>query len=98
MKLDISEFAHHKLHVFEPSMQIAEATHQFVFGYIRFAHFAAGMILIVGFLGRIYWAFVGNHHAKQLFILPVWNRHCVTTDCRPRPTSPRTTGSWGLRG
>ena len=25
-----------------PSMQIAEATHQFVFGYIRFAHFAAG--------------------------------------------------------
>lgn len=25
MKLDISEFAHHKLHVFEPSMQIAEA-------------------------------------------------------------------------
>ena len=25
MKLDISAFAHHKLHVFEPSMQIAEA-------------------------------------------------------------------------
>lgn len=58
-----------------PSMQIAEATHQFVFGYIRFAHFAAGMILTVGFLGRIYWAFVGNHHAKQMFVLPVWNRH-----------------------
>lgn len=58
-----------------PSMQIAEATHQFVFGYIRFAHFAAGMIMTVGFLGRIYWGFVGNHHARQLFILPVWNRH-----------------------
>ena len=58
-----------------PSMQIAEATHQFVFGYIRFAHFAAGMILTVGFFGRIYWAFVGNHHSRQLFILPVWNRH-----------------------
>lgn len=54
-----------------PSMQIAEATHQFVFGYIRFAHFAAGMILTVGFVGRIYWAFVGNHHARQLFTLPV---------------------------
>ena len=36
-----------------PSMQIDEATYQFVFGYIRFAHFAAGWILRVGFLGRI---------------------------------------------
>lgn len=54
-----------------PSMQIAEATHQFVFGYIRFAHFAAGMILTAGFFGRIYWAFVGNHHARQMFYLPV---------------------------
>ncbi|WP_172330628.1 Ni/Fe-hydrogenase, b-type cytochrome subunit [Mangrovicoccus sp. HB161399] len=58
-----------------PSMQIAEATHQFVFGYIRFAHFAAGQILAIGFLGRIYWAFVGNHHARQLFVLPVWSAH-----------------------
>jgi Ni/Fe-hydrogenase 1 B-type cytochrome subunit len=56
-----------------PTMQIAEATHQFVFGYIRFAHFAAAFIMTLGFIGRIYWAFVGNHHAKQLFILPVWN-------------------------
>jgi Ni/Fe-hydrogenase 1 B-type cytochrome subunit len=55
-----------------PSMQISEAVNQFVFGYIRFAHFAAGMILIFGFLGRIYWAFVGNHHARQLFYVPVW--------------------------
>ena len=56
-------------------MQIAEATHQFVFGYIRFAHFAAGWILTIGFMGRIYWAFVGNHHARQLFYIPVWNIH-----------------------
>lgn len=56
-----------------PSMQIAEATHQFVFGYIRFAHFAAGLILTVGFLGRIYWAIFGNHHARQLFYLPIFN-------------------------
>ncbi|KGM48040.1 Ni/Fe-hydrogenase, b-type cytochrome subunit [Pseudooceanicola atlanticus] len=54
-----------------PSMQIAEATHQFVFGYIRFAHFAAGMIMTVGFFGRIYWAFVGNSHARQMFYLPL---------------------------
>lgn len=55
-----------------PSMQISEATHQFVFGYIRFAHFAAGWILCIGFLGRIYWALVGNHHARQLFYVPFW--------------------------
>ncbi len=55
-----------------PSMQIAEATHQFVFGYIRFAHFAAAMIMTVGFFGRIYWAFAGNSHAKQMFMLPFW--------------------------
>ncbi len=56
-----------------PTMIIAEATHQFVFGYIRFAHFAAGMIMTVGFFGRIYWAFVGNSHARQMFKLPLLN-------------------------
>lgn len=55
-----------------PTMGSAEAYEQFIFGYIRFAHFAAGMILTVGFFGRIYWAFVGNHHARQLFYVPVW--------------------------
>ena len=34
-----------------PTMQIAEATHQFVFGYIRFAHFAAGHPLSVRRIG-----------------------------------------------
>lgn len=56
-----------------PSMQIGEAAQQFVFGYIRFTHFAAGMILTVGFLGRIYWAFFGNHHSRQLFYVPFWS-------------------------
>lgn len=51
-----------------------EASEHFLMGYIRFAHFAAGYVLLVGFLGRIYWAFVGNHHARQLFKLPVTNR------------------------
>lgn len=55
-----------------PSMQIGEATDQFVMGYIRFAHFAAAMILTVAFAGRIYWAIMGNHHARQLFYVPVW--------------------------
>lgn len=54
-----------------PTMDIAEATHQFVFGYIRFAHFAAGWILAIGFLGRMYWAIFGNSHARQMFYLPL---------------------------
>lgn len=58
-----------------PSMQIGEATDQFVFGYIRFAHFAAGWVLAIGFLGRVYWALVGNHHARQMFYVPVWSAH-----------------------
>lgn len=58
-----------------PSVGQHEAYNQFIFGYIRFAHFAAGMILTVGFLGRAYWAIIGNHHARQLFYLPVWNGH-----------------------
>ncbi|PTW51379.1 MULTISPECIES: Ni/Fe-hydrogenase, b-type cytochrome subunit [Rhodovulum] len=57
-----------------PTMEIAEATDQFVFGYIRFAHFASGMVLTVAFLGRIYFAFVGNRHARQLFYIPVWRK------------------------
>jgi Ni/Fe-hydrogenase 1 B-type cytochrome subunit len=57
-----------------PSMQIGEATDQFVFGYIRFAHFAAGWVLAIGFLGRIYWAFFGNHHSRQLFYVPFWSK------------------------
>jgi Ni/Fe-hydrogenase 1 B-type cytochrome subunit len=58
-----------------PSMQIGEPVSQFVFGYIRFAHFAAGQVLAIAFLGRIYWAFMGNHHARQLFYVPVWRRN-----------------------
>lgn len=57
-----------------PSMGTGEAYDQFIFGYIRFAHFAAGMILTVGFFGRLYWAAVGNHHARQLFYVPFWRR------------------------
>lgn len=51
-----------------------EAYNTFVMGYIRFAHFAAGYVLAVGLLGRMYWAVVGNHHARELFTLPVLRR------------------------
>jgi Ni/Fe-hydrogenase 1 B-type cytochrome subunit len=48
-----------------------EASDHFLMGYIRFVHFAAAYVFAVGFLGRIYWACVGNDYAKQLFRLPV---------------------------
>ncbi len=51
-----------------------EASEHFLMGYIRFVHFAAGYVLAVAFLARIYWAMVGNHHARQLFVLPIINR------------------------
>lgn len=51
-----------------------EAIDHYLMGYIRFAHFAAGYILAVGFLFRIYWAFMGNHHARQLFAPPLFSR------------------------
>lgn len=51
-----------------------EASSNFLMGYIRFAHFAAAYIFAVGFLGRVYWALVGNHHARELFTVPIFSR------------------------
>ena len=48
-----------------------EASANYLMGYIRFVHFAAGYVLLIGLLGRVYWAFVGNHHARELFTLPI---------------------------
>ncbi|MGO9391140.1 Ni/Fe-hydrogenase, b-type cytochrome subunit [Rhodoblastus sp.] len=55
-----------------PASLSGEASAHFQMGYIRFVHFAAGQIMAVGFLLRIYWAFVGNAHAKQIFYIPFW--------------------------
>lgn len=52
-----------------------EASDWFVMGYIRFAHFAAAYIFTIGFIGRIYWAFVGNHYSRELFCPPVFSRN-----------------------
>lgn len=51
-----------------------EASNHFLMGYIRFAHFSAGYILVIGFIGRIYWAFVGNSHAREIFLPPIFSR------------------------
>ncbi len=55
-----------------PSMP-GEASDNFLMGYIRFAHFAAGYVVAIGFLFRIYWAFVGNEPARQIIVPAVFN-------------------------
>ena len=50
-----------------------EASAHFLFGYIRFVHFSAGMILGVAFVLRLYAFLVGGHHARQIFYIPFWN-------------------------
>ena len=51
-----------------------EASAHYLMGYIRFAHFAAGYIMAVGLVARAYWALVGNHHAKELFWVPMFQK------------------------
>ena len=54
-----------------------EASDHFLMGYIRFTHFAAAYIFAIGFLARLYWAWWGNHHARQLFKLPILRKNFV---------------------
>lgn len=49
-----------------------EASAHYIMGDIRFVHFAAGHLLAAALLGRIYWALVGNLHARQIFVLPLF--------------------------
>ena len=48
-----------------------EASAHFLMGYIRFAHFTAAYCFAIGLLGRLYWAVVGNRHARELFSVPL---------------------------
>lgn len=50
-----------------------EASEHFVMGYIRFIHFAAAYILTIGLVFRVYWAIVGNEHARQLLLPPIFS-------------------------
>ena len=54
-----------------PSMS-GEASDHFVMGTFRLVHFTAAYVFAVGLIVRIYWAIVGNHYARELFIVPVW--------------------------
>jgi Ni/Fe-hydrogenase 1 B-type cytochrome subunit len=50
-----------------------EASLNYSFGYVRLIHFGAGQVLGIALLFRLIWAFLGNHHAHQLFAPPVWS-------------------------
>ena len=47
-----------------------EAWDTYFFAWIRLVHFAVSWVFIVAFAVRIYWAFVGNHHARSIFLPP----------------------------
>jgi Ni/Fe-hydrogenase 1 B-type cytochrome subunit len=49
-----------------------EASENYLMGYIRFAHFAAGYVFAIAFLLRIYWAIVGNKYAREIFLVPLY--------------------------
>ena len=48
-----------------------EASEHFLFGYIRFAHFASAYVFAILFAMRIVWAFIGNRFAREIFVVPV---------------------------
>jgi Ni/Fe-hydrogenase 1 B-type cytochrome subunit len=50
-----------------------EASDHFLMGYIRFAHFTAGYMVLIGFVFRIYWAFAGNKHAREIFVFKIFH-------------------------
>ena len=51
-----------------------EASDNFLFGYIRFAHFSAAYIITIGFFARAYMALVGDHHARVIFAPPIFDK------------------------
>jgi len=47
-----------------------EPAHTYFFAWIRMIHFIAAWIFTIAFAVRIYWALVGNHHARAIFLPP----------------------------
>lgn len=57
-----------------PPTQPGEASAHFLMGYIRFVHFASAYVFAIGLAARIYWACVGNRHAREMFWVPLLTR------------------------
>ena len=47
-----------------------EASDQYIFGTIRFVHFAAAYVFLFNFIFRLYWGFVGNKFASWKNFIP----------------------------
>lgn len=47
-----------------------EASSSYLFGWIRFIHFAAAFLFFFNFVMRIYWGFAGNKYAKWYNYIP----------------------------
>ena len=56
-----------------PPAVSGEAVDSFLFGWIRTIHFVTAYILIAAFIVRVYWIFAGNHHARAIFLPPLWS-------------------------
>ena len=70
----------------------------FQFADIRMIHFIAGICFTGLFVYRIFWAFMGNRYAHQIFLPPFWSfkflkasgiRLCTTCSSRRRLRSMR---------
>lgn len=55
----------------DSNMSETWATYQF--GRIRLVHFVAGIAFTGLFVYRIFWAFMGNRYARQIFLPPLWS-------------------------
>ena len=54
-----------------PPSTPGEATNTFVFGFIRYIHFACAYVFSIMFALRVYWAFVGNRYSREIFLIPL---------------------------
>lgn len=52
----------------------AEAADPFVMGWMRFTHFAAGAVLVMTAIVRVYWLFAGNKFERLPALFPVRGR------------------------
>ncbi|NOY45264.1 MAG: Ni/Fe-hydrogenase, b-type cytochrome subunit [Deltaproteobacteria bacterium] len=57
-----------------PFLSTPNSAFPFLMGWARAIHFVAGWVLMVGLVGRLYWAFVGNRYARLSTFFPYLTR------------------------
>ncbi|WP_031405788.1 Ni/Fe-hydrogenase, b-type cytochrome subunit [Thiomonas sp. FB-Cd] len=53
---------------------LGQPYNHYLMGDIRLAHFLSGYVLALGMMVRIYWTFVGNRYAREIFVPRVWTK------------------------